>query len=126
MNKTLKKITLEELYAEFEEYQYEQRKRKKDGKPMVDRYGAPIMVQISAPKAIPPETKEAIDRMLAQPGAKGMILYVNMMMDSSQFGRKQAMLFGWGCTFSSIEEAPEYLGGLPSQRQYAEAVYYKE
>jgi hypothetical protein len=125
MQKMLKEITRDELFAEFEEEPYEQRKRRKDGAPMFDRWGVPIMVRGSGPKEVPADTRKMLDGLIARADVDGLILYVNIQMDSSSFGRKQAMVYGPGCTFKTPDDAPGWLNDLPSQRQYTQAIFRK-
>lgn len=126
MPRTLKQITLDELYKEFEDDPYEQRKRKKDGAPMFDRFGEPIMVRASGPKVIPPETKASLDKLLARDDVLGMVLFRCMMMDSSNLGRCTAVVFGPGCENKTLEElSAKRLGDVPSRFMDAESYYLK-
>ena len=125
LNLKLKQLSRDELYAEFEEDVYIQKRRVKDNKPMVDRGGQPIMILTSEPVSIPPETRAKLDELLAREGVVGMLLYVNMQMDSRELGRKNAVPFGPSVTTKDVETAPPFLNDLPSQRQYPQAVYYK-
>jgi hypothetical protein len=69
------------------------------------------------------EVHEDIATARKRPGVDGIACMVCQMMDSSRFGRKTALIYGPGCTYSSIEmiEAQQcgvYLTGLPSSASF--------
>jgi hypothetical protein len=57
---------------------------------------------------------------------KGMVVFENHDMSSSQLGARTACVFGTGFTFATAEECEgKWINDLPSQRQYAVAFYRK-
>ncbi len=127
MKTTMKEVNREELFDLFKEKPYVQRKRVKDGKPMFDRYGDPIMVPGDGPEAVPVETRAALENNLARKDVDGMVVFENIQMDSSAFGRRTSMIYGSGCTYKKPEDCEgQHLNDLPSQRQYPQYLYRKE
>jgi len=61
------------------------------------------------------------------PTATHIVVFQNLDMWSSQFGKVSAVAVGPGCTVESLEVAAKsHLGDLPSQRQYAVSYYVVE
>jgi len=60
--------------------------------------------------------EEALQR---KTDATGLVLFENLQMDSSSYGRMTAMLIGPTNTYKSVEDCEgKFLGELPSHRQY--------
>jgi len=60
-----------------------------------------------------------IVRLARDPGTEALVLFENVQMDSSQFGRQTVMCVGPERTYKSVAEIEgRWLGDLPSERQY--------
>lgn len=127
MKTKLREVSRDELFDLFKEKPLVQRRRKKDGEPMVNSYGDPVMEWNGKPEEVPAETRAALESNLAREDVDGMIVFENLQMDSSAFGRRTAMIYGPGCTYKKPEDCEgQHLNDLPSQRQYPQYVYRKK
>ena len=64
----------------------------------------------------------AIVNLAHEPETEGLVLYVNMQFDSSQFGRQTVMCYGPSRTYKTVAECDgKFLYDMPSQRQYPQA-----
>ena len=63
-----------------------------------------------------PEVHQQLQSLSSRPGAS-LVVYENHDLSSSRLGDCTALLVGPGCTYSSVTEAPAWLGDLPSERQ---------
>lgn len=76
--------------------------------------------ELASPQAV----KEALQHY---PDAVGVVLFQNLMMDSSSFGDSSSVIVGPSNTFTSAEACEgKWLKDLPSQRQYPVAWVSKE
>ncbi len=64
---------------------------------------------------------------LLKPGVDGLVMFENVAFDSSQCGRRTAVVFGPKCELLKSREDAEgkWLNDLPSQRQYPQNYYEK-
>lgn len=69
-----------------------------------------------------PEVHQRLESLASRPGAS-LVVYQNQDLCSSCLGDRTALLVAPGCTYGSLDEAPPYLGDLPSQRQYPMACF---
>lgn len=123
--KTLKAITLAELFLCFEDYIYKPVLNKKTGKPSKNRDGS-IKEFATSQREVPAETKKKLEDCLAREDVLGMVVFRCNMMDSSQFGRCTAVIFGPGCENKTLEElSAKRLGDVPSRFMNAESYYLK-
>ena len=66
-----------------------------------------------------PEVHSAIAASIERCAATHVVVAENQQMDSSQLGRRTAMVVGPTCTYRTLEECEgKWLFDLPSQRQY--------
>lgn len=123
--KTLKQLTRDELFLLFEEPVYKPVINRKTGLPAKNRDGSPKEFE-TGQREIPPETKKKLEELLAREDVQGMVVFRCNMMDSSQFGRVTAVLFGPGCENKTLEElSSKRLGDVPSRFMDAESYYLK-
>lgn len=75
-----------------------------------------------------PTKFEALERALSlYPDALGIVLFRNMMMDSSSLGESSCVIVGPSNTFKSVEDCEgKWLKDLPSQRQYPQVWVSKD
>ena len=66
-----------------------------------------------------PDVHDNIRRAACLPGTTHVVLFENILMDSSAFGSRTAMVVGPHRTYRTLEDAyATHLGDLPSQRKY--------
>jgi hypothetical protein len=83
------------------------------------------MKQLSLPELLElfdPEVHQRLESLSSRPGAS-LVVYESRDLSSSRLGDRTALLVGPGCTYSSVAEAPAWLGDLPSERQQAIAFF---
>jgi hypothetical protein len=73
-----------------------------------------------------PEVRDRLLALAYKPGIKGLIVFENLMMDSSAFGSRTAVAFGPSCTYQKPDDVVgKWLNDLPSQRQHPQHVFYR-
>lgn len=61
---------------------------------------------------------------MQMPGVEALVVFENVMMDSSAFGERTATPVGARFTFTSVEACEgKWLNDLPSQRQHATSFF---
>ena len=71
-----------------------------------------------------PEVHERLLDLAQQPGTAGLIVFENLMLDSSACGSRTAAAFGSSRTYKEPSDAQgTWLNDLPSQRQHPRYVY---
>lgn len=118
----MKQLTYDELTAALFRSPMKQRCRKKDGKPMVNRDGTPVMIAVGSP-CIPTDTLDRLTETLDREDIAGIALYINMMMDSSSMGDTTLLKYGPTCSYQTPEQLPPWLNDLPSQRRQLQGYY---
>ena len=74
-------------------------------------------------KLFDPEVhQDIINSVRKYPDAEAVVVFENVAFDSSQFGRRSALVVGPSNTFTSVEFCKgRWLYDLPSQRQYPQS-----
>jgi len=74
-----------------------------------------------------PEVHEKLRAAASKESVTHLVLFENQMFDSSQFGRRTAVLIGPPFTYKKLSDIEGgWLNDLPSQRQYPVAYWEKE
>lgn len=70
------------------------------------------------------EVHDALEAQMLKPGVEALVVFENVMMDSSSFGERTAVIVGEPFTFKSVAFCEgKWLKDLPSQRQHATAFF---
>jgi hypothetical protein len=75
-----------------------------------------------------PPMQDELEEKWTDDGVAGFVCYENLQMDSSEFGKRDALVFGPGFTFNSAKHAvrvtPRF-GNVPSNFKYPVAYCVK-
>jgi hypothetical protein len=75
-----------------------------------------------------PPMQDELEEKWTDEGAAGFVCYENLQMDSSEFGKRTAHVFGPGFAYNSVGQVVRSvprLGGAPSRFQYPVAYCVK-
>jgi hypothetical protein len=74
-----------------------------------------------------PEVHDRLRRVASKEQVTCLVLFENQMFDSSEFGRRTAVMIGPPFTYKKLSDVEGgWLNDLPSQRQYPVAYWEKE
>lgn len=73
-----------------------------------------------------PSVHAQLAATLDRPATLGIVCFTNLQLDSSECGRRSALIYGKGCTYETLAAvASGRLGDVPSRFQYPTHYFVK-